>query len=250
MSRKKRHSHEEHIDETWLIPYSDLLTLLLALFIVLFASSQIDAKKLGDMRQVFNAIFSGNIGAMDQSSTIAGNSPNTTNIPNSGAQDLSKIADARNESLQLMQLQKELDKYIQQNNLGEKLTTTLTGDGLMITIGEVALFPSGSAELLPEARKIVGEISKMIVAHPQKITIAGHTDNIPINTREFPSNWDLSTKRSLNFMKLLLQNDKLNPAQFNATGYGEFRPVATNDTADGRQKNRRVEVFIQRIYKE
>ena len=250
MSRKKRHSHEEHIDETWLIPYADLLTLLLALFIVLFASSQIDAKKLGDMRQVFNAIFSGNIGAMDQSSTIAGNSPNTTNIPNGGAQDPSKIADARNESLQLMQLQKELDKYIQQNNLNEKLTTTLTGDGLMITIGEVALFPSGSAELLPEARKIVGEISKMIVAHPQKITIAGHTDNIPINTREFPSNWDLSTKRSLNFMKLLLQNGKLNPAQFNATGYGEFRPVATNNTAEGRQKNRRVEVFIQRMYKE
>ncbi len=250
MSRKKRHSHEEHIDETWLIPYADLLTLLLALFIVLFASSQIDAKKLGDMRQVFNAIFAGNVGVMNQSSTIAGNSPNTTDIPNGGAQDPGKITDARNEALQLMQLQRDLDKYIQQNNLHETLTTTLTGDGLMITIGEVAIFPSGSAELLPEARKMVGEIAKMIIAQPQKVTIAGHTDNIPIHTREFPSNWDLSTKRSLNFMKLLLENSQLNPAQFNATGYGEFRPVATNDTAEGRQRNRRVEVFIQRMYKE
>ncbi|MEM5770024.1 MAG: flagellar motor protein MotB, partial [Bacillota bacterium] len=115
MSRKKRHSHEEHIDETWLIPYADLLTLLLALFIVLFASSQIDAKKLGDMRQVFNAIFAGNVGVMNQSSTIAGNSPNTTDIPNGGAQDPGKITDARNEALQLMQLQRDLDKYIQQN---------------------------------------------------------------------------------------------------------------------------------------
>lgn len=249
MSRKKHHRHEEHIDETWLIPYADLLTLLLALFIVLFASSQIDVKKLGDMSEVFSALFSGNVGVLNQTSTIAKNMPNT-NIPTAAAQDVGKLADAHSETIQLLQLQKELENYIHQKNLQENLATTLTGDGLMITIGEVALFPSGSAELLPDARILVDEIAKMIVAHPQKVTIAGHTDNIPINTRDFPSNWDLSTKRSLNFMKLMLQNKALNPAQFNATGYGEFRPVAANETENGRQKNRRVEVFIQRIHKE
>lgn len=249
MSKKKhKQHHEEHIDETWLIPYADLLTLLLALFIVLFASSQVDAKKLGDMRQVFNAIFSGNTGVMNQNASISNDMPNGNN-QQLNAQDISKTLDANTETSQLLHLKRELDKYIQSANLDNHLSTALTEDGLLIIIGEVALFTSGSAEVLPDARKIAVEIAQMLVNYPQKVTIAGHTDNVPINTREFPSNWDLSTKRSLNFMKRLLENKQLKPEKFNATGYGEFRPIASNETPDGRQKNRRVEVLIQRIYK-
>lgn len=248
MGRNRHKQHEEHIDETWLIPYADLLTLLLALFIVLFAASQVDAKKLGEMRQTFSAIFGGNVGVMAQNAAISSPVPDGNN-PQLPAQDLSKALDANSEHANLKQLQKELDNYIQKNNLNGRLSTTMTEDGLMVTIGEVALFPSGSADLLPEARSIAAEIAAMLVPFPQKITVAGHTDNFPINTREFPSNWDLSTKRSLNFMKLLLENKQLKPEQFNATGYGEFRPVAPNTDAEGRQQNRRVEVFIQRIHK-
>lgn len=240
MSRKKQKHHEEHIDESWLIPYSDLLTLLLALFIVLFASSQVDAKKLANMQQVFSALFPGNTGVMNHQAPVASNMP----------QDISNTPDAKTETSHLMHLQQQIHAYTQQNDLDKYLTTALTEDGLMIIIGEVALFPSGSDEILPEARKIADEIAKMLVAYPQKVTIAGHTDNVPINTREFPSNWDLSTKRSLHFMKVLLENKQLQPERFNATGYGEFRPVAPNATPDGRQKNRRVELLIQRIYKQ
>lgn len=249
MRPKKHRPHEEHMDESWLVPYADILTLLLALFIVLFASSQVDAKKLGDMQQVFSSIFMGSAGVLSNNSTVADNMPKA-NTPNMTAQDISKTLDAHTETSQLLQLREDLNKYIDSNNLDNHLSTTLTGEGLMITIGEVALFPSGSADVLPAARNLVGEIAKMLIAYPQKVTIAGHTDNVPINTREFPSNWDLSTKRSLNFMKLLLENKQLQPERFNATGYGEFRPLAPNNTVDGRQKNRRVEVLIQRIYKQ
>lgn len=245
--RKQHKHHEEHIDETWLIPYADLLTLLLALFIVLFASSQIDAKKLGDMGQVFNAIFNSNVGILNQPQAL----PTTvsSNTPVASNHETSDALKTNSETIQLLKLKEEIDKYIIQNNLSGELSSTLTDEGLMITIGEFALFPSGSAQLLPGARKIVNEISVLLTAHPQKVTIAGHTDDVPINTVEFPSNWDLSSKRALNFMKLLLTNKQLHPEQFNATGYGEFHPVAPNNTPEGRQKNRRVEVLIRRNHK-
>lgn len=246
--RHKEKHHEEHMDETWLIPYADLLTLLLALFIVLFASSQVDAKKLGDMGQVFNAIFSGNVGMLNQSSTINSEMPNKSN-PSSAFEELMKSPDASIEAVQLLRLQEEIERYITQNDLSADLSSTLTEDGLLITIGEVALFPSGSADILPAAHKIVTEIAVLLQAYPQTVTVAGHTDNVPINTAEFPSNWDLSSKRALNFMKLLLVNPNLQPKKFNATGYGEFHPVTSNDSVYGKQKNRRVEVLIRRTHK-
>jgi chemotaxis protein MotB len=251
MRREKRHSnhHEDHIDETWLIPYADLLTLLLALFIVLFASSQMDAKKLGDLSQVFQAVFTGNTAVLNHPATM---SPTIQSRPKPEftAEGVSKTMQAHKETLQLLELKKVIDQYIYNSNLTNHLEATLTDDGLLITISEVALFPSGSAELLPDAKQIVQEIGKILVVPPQPVTIAGHTDTVPINTREYPSNWDLSSKRALNFMKFLLENKQLKPERFNATGYGEYRPAAPNDTEAGRVQNRRVEVLIHRIHKE
>ncbi|MPM43689.1 hypothetical protein SDC9_90366 [bioreactor metagenome] len=119
----------------------------------------------------------------------------------------------------------------------------------MIRIKDTALFPSGSAELLPESKRFGAVIAKMLTPLQQQIIISGHTDNIPISTWEFPSNWELSSKRALNFMKYLLAQEKLQPQRFSAIGYGEYRPVMSNDTSEGRAKNRRVEVLIQRTYK-
>ena len=117
----------------------------------------------------------------------------------------------------------------------------------MLRIRDSALFPSGTAELLPESRRIAGEIAKLLLTVPQKVTIAGHTDTVPINTAEFPSNWELSSKRALNFMRFILsQQPQLEPIRFNATGYGEYRPVAPNTTEESRAQNRRVEVIILR----
>jgi chemotaxis protein MotB len=256
MSRKKHQQHhEEHADESWLIPYADILTLLLALFIVLFSSAQVDAKKLDQIRASFGAAFGVGTNSIMPEYHSA---PTIIAGPPEASQQMEAINPADNkqqqyvrETAQLLEVKQALDSYIQQNNLTGDLNTMLTGDGLMLRIRDSALFPSGNAELLPEARRLAGEIAKLLLAVPQKVTIAGHTDTVPINTAEFPSNWELSSKRALNFMRFILsQQTQLDPARFNATGYGEHRPVSPNISDDGRAKNRRVEVLILRQYKQ
>ena len=117
----------------------------------------------------------------------------------------------------------------------------------MIRIKEKALFPSGSAELVPESQRIGPLVAGLLAEVPERVLISGHTDTDPINTPQFPSNWELSSVRAMTFMKYLLAiNQNLNPARFSAIGYGEYRPIAMNDTADNKQKNRRVEILIAR----
>lgn len=248
MARKRHYSqhHEEHMDETWLVPYSDILTLLLALFIVLYASSQVDQKKFDQLAQAFSSAFnSGSPWILEGNKNPVDGQPAPMPKMESPGKDQAYMQ----ENTQLLEVKQSLDKYIKENNLTGDLQTVLTEDGLMIRIKDTALFPSGSADLLPESRRFGSVISKMLVPLQQKIVISGHTDNVPINTREFPSNWDLSSKRALNFMKFLLAQENLQPQRFSAIGYGEYRPIAGNDTNDGRAKNRRVEVLIQRTYK-
>ena len=253
MARKKKEHHEEHADETWLIPYSDLLTLLLALFIVLFASAQVDQKKFEQIAASFNVAFNGSPALLDaqrperpqQESQTSAQMPSTM----TGMTGINEKAYMQ-ETAQLIELKKALDQYIADNGLTESLTTLLTDDGLMIRIKDTALFPSGSAELRPESRRFGSQIAKMLVPLTQKVTVSGHTDNIPINTRDFPSNWELSSRRAVNFMRFLMAQEKeLRPERFSASGFGEYRPVAGNDTVQGRAINRRVEVFIQRNYR-
>ncbi|EXX85318.1 flagellar motor protein MotB [Paenibacillus darwinianus] len=261
MSKKHKHAeHEEHADETWLIPYADLLTLLLALFIVLYAMSSVDAKKFEDMSKAFNIAFSSGKGILDQSAVVT--NANQMNVidqtkPNSdGNQTMSERQRQRKaeslrqkEQQQLEKLKRQLDQYIRNNGLTAQLKTQLNQSQLLITISNTALFDSGSADIKQESRKLATTIGAMLEAYPgYEISVAGHTDNQPIHTAEFPSNYELSAKRAINFMSILLASGHLDPKLISPTGYGEFRPIATNATAAGRAKNRRVEISIIRKY--
>ncbi|MBP2637507.1 MAG: motB [Firmicutes bacterium] len=256
MRKKRKEHHEEHADETWLVPYSDILTLLLALFIVLFASAQVDTKKFEQLRASFNIAFSGSPALLDSPKPPqpenGSQAPPVPYLPvvmdNVGATQEKKAYNQ--ETAQLVDTKKKLDKYIADNGLGNDLVTLLTDDGLMIRIKDTALFPSGSATLRPESRRFGEQISKLLSPLTQKVTVSGHTDIMPINSAEFPSNWELSSRRGVNFMRFLLAQDTgLKPERFSATGYGEYRPVANNNTEEGRAANRRVEVLIQRNYR-
>jgi len=244
MARKKKHkAHEEHASEAWLLPYSDLLTLLLALFIVLFAVSQTDQKKVTEMAQAFSAAF--NTGGPSMFDKAGPNMTQNTETPDD--KEINKAYMEENQ--QLTAVKEALDKYIKENGLDAELNTVLTEDGLMISIKERALFPSGSAELVADSQKIGPVIAGLLGSIKQHVVISGHTDNIPISNSQFPSNWDLSSQRASNFTKFILeQGDNLNPARFSAVGYSEYRPAASNDTEEGRAKNRRVEVLISRAY--
>jgi chemotaxis protein MotB len=245
MARKKRGKpKEEEASEAWLLPYSDLLTLLLALFICLFAMSQTDQKKVTEMAQAFSAAF--NSGGPSFFNKMGPNEGRMADIPYD--EDKGNSAYIQ-ENQKLEQVQKQMEEYIQENNLQEELSTQMTEEGLMIRIGERALFPSGSATLGNQAQQIVPVVAGLLASVNERVLISGHTDNVPINTAQFPTNWDLSSARALNFMKYMLaQNGNLDPHRFSAIGYGEYRPIADNNTPAGRQQNRRVEILIARNY--
>ena len=243
MAKKKRgKKHEEEASEAWLLPYSDLMTLLLALFIALFAISQTDQTKLQALAQAFTAAF--NIGGP---SFFEGAGPNM-----SMQREMMSSEDAGNdayiqENQSLENLKEQLDNYIEQHQLQDELSTQMEEEGLMIRIKEKALFPSGSADLVEESQRIGPIVAGLLAAVPERVLISGHTDTDPISTAQFPSNWELSSVRAMTFMKFLLSiNANLNPARFSAIGYGEYRPIAPNDTAENKQKNRRVEILIAR----
>ena len=243
MARKKRgKAHEEEASEAWLLPYSDLMTLLLALFIALFAISQTDQTKMVQLAQAFSSAFNmGGPSFFDQ----AGPNPSMQReiFANEDAGNAAYIQ----ENQTLEQIQREMENYIQQNNLQDQLSTQLEEEGLMIRIKEKALFPSGSADLVPESARIGPIVAGLLASIPERVLISGHTDTDPISNERFPSNWELSSTRALTFMKYLLSiNQDLNPARFSAIGYGEYRPIANNDTAEGKQTNRRVEILIAR----
>jgi chemotaxis protein MotB len=246
MSKKKKQKQEEHINESWLIPYSDLLTLLLALFIVLFASSQIDQKKFQQIARSFNTAFAGGTGVLDFESPIEPKQPPTqTKQEDKQLQEKKKEALGKQDQEELQDVKEKIDGYIMQKHLNGKLQTSLTDEGLAITILNDILFDSGSAEVRVKDRRLAKEISELLVMNPpHNIIVSGHTDNVPIHNAKFASNWELSVMRAVNFMKVLLENPKLDPRSFSAKGYGEFKPVASNATPEGRMKNRRVEILI------
>ncbi|UOY94224.1 flagellar motor protein MotB [Ectobacillus sp. JY-23] len=245
MARKKK-KHEEHIDETWLIPYADMLTLLLALFIVLFAMSSLDTEKFRQMAIAFNKELKGGTGNKE----FLNEAPPAKDVPLKEEKSVEELQ-AKQEMEELKQLQEKIDAYITANKLSLSLKTTLTERGLMITIMDNALFDSGKAFVKLESVATAKEISQLLVAaSPREVMVSGHTDNVPITNAEFKSNWDLSTGRAVNFMQVLLENANLQPGKFSAIGYGEYRPVAPNDSAENRAKNRRVEVLILPLTKQ
>ncbi|MDQ0271544.1 flagellar motor protein MotB [Cytobacillus purgationiresistens] len=239
--RSKKGNHEDHIDESWLLPYADLLTLLVALFIVLFAMSSVDAQKFEKLSRSFNEVFSGGTGVLDFPSPMPdGNMEpiKKQSIPND-------YMDKEKDQEELKELQMKVETYIDDKELTDKLETSLTTEGLLITIRENVLFHSGSADVRSKDLSIAQEISDLLVINPPRnIIISGHTDNVPIRNSQYESNWELSVMRAVNFMKVLLKNKELNPAWFSAKGFGEYQPTADNLTNEGKSKNRRVEILI------
>lgn len=180
---------------------------------------------------------------MEYQQPIESNEQNNSEPPETLVTDESK--DGKTERKNLAELQEEINGYILEKNLDDKLHTSLSGDGLLITILDGALFDSGSAMVRGNAVGLAKDISEMLVSNPPRdIVISGHTDNIPISNREFKSNWHLSVMRAVNFMEMMIENNTLNEKHLSAKGFGSHEPVASNETKVGREKNRRVEVLV------
>jgi len=256
VSKKRKHDdHEEHVDESWLIPYADILTLLLALFIVLYSMNTVDVKKFEEMSRAFNVALSNGNGVMDFPSIIQQGEDPSKKKQNADDKDKSKDQKEQSaaeelikkEQAELEDLKKKIDDYIDKHGLSTDLETKLNMSQLMITISDRALFEPGRAAVNPKGHELATAIATMLQQYPAyNVVISGHTDTTPMNTAEFRSNWDLSAIRAVRFMDIMLENEELVPSRFSAIGYGEYHPVADNDTVEGKAKNRRVEVSIIR----
>lgn len=244
--KAKKKKHDEHIDESWLVPYADILTLLLAVFIILFASSSVDQEKLERMSAVFSQVFDGGTSFLEQPSPIQ--SPNAESDQTPQTQQNSAYLKDQQE---LAQIKDSVDNFIAVHEMEGQFATAMTDEGLLVTIRDSILFDPGKAVIKPEYIPIAKELAGVLVSDPARnIVITGHTDNVPVGPN-FSSNLELSLMRASNFYLVLLNsNSKLKSENFSAKGYGENRAIAPNDTPEGRAKNRRVEVLIQPLVTE
>lgn len=236
MSKKKEH-HEEHPDETWLIPYADMLTLLLALFIVMFAMSKVDSEKFERMSQEFSVIFSGGSGTLENGVIITPHN-----------EPVEQLSESSIEANKMNEIKKMLDKEAELSGYSDKVIVALNPEGLEVSIQDVLLFKSGEAKVVDEVTPLLLKLTDMLKTLDNEITIAGHTDNQPISTGRFRSNWDLSATRAINVMNFMVEEGGMLPEKFNIQAYGEYKPKYDNTTEEGRAKNRRVEIIIDRKY--
>jgi chemotaxis protein MotB len=211
----------------WLLTYADMITLLLALFIILFSISTINKVKLQRLVRDLGGGF---------------NSQDAINNPPNGM-----TTSATKDDLQAMQSQ--LQSYIQSQSLQKSVQTKITRDGkkreLVITLlSDKQLFDSGKADIKPFTKKILDEVYRQLKGRQNEVRVEGNTDNVPISNGEFPSNWELSSARATGVARYFVEDDGLAPRRISALGYGEYRPRVLNDTDAHRSQNRRVDVVI------
>lgn len=248
MDLKKGHAEEHENDERWLITYADLITLLMVFFVVMYSMSRTDAEKFkalaSGLSQVFGKPAVSSIGVGGQ--PIAGNSilPNRSDgDARKGSRGQPKEGDVRTRRMQT--LKSDLDSLMEKRGLSKSVTTKVDPKGpkLVMELSDSLLFDPGSAELTPAAIELLKPVGEVLGARDYNIHVEGHTDNVPISGR-YKNNFELSAARAVNVITTLTKTAGLPQKMFSASGYGEYRPVATNDTPEGRAKNRRVDFVI------
>jgi chemotaxis protein MotB len=246
MSKKKHPEHVNH--ERWLVSYADFITLLFAFFVVLFASSQSDKKKQLKLSEAMQTAFTP-LGTFDaHSKTPPLTDINASAITNSIPSPIVRpLPSASTESLEETEarLRKLIDEQVAAGGIPPGgIAMRITPDGLVISLHEAGFFPSGSAEVRPASIPMISILATTLPTGP--LRVEGHTDNVPIHTAQFASNWELSTARSTAIARLLLEHGPIDPVNLAAAGYAEFHPVASNATEDGRTQNRRVDIILLR----
>ena len=249
--RDRKQKSDDKMDDSWLLPYADMLTLLLALFIVLFSMSEIDVKKFENLASIFKSEFSSGGGMINDGESIVTeeDSPEEEENDDEKDEDQDKEEEAFKEFQQLLDMQQIIEEYIVDHDLADTLATQLSGEGLLVTVRTDITFDSGSARVKENGQDIAKEMAQMISSDPpHDIVVNGHADDRPMENDEFASNWELSTMRAIQFMYLLIEESDLEPKWFSAKGYGEYHPLVENTSEENRAKNRRVEVLIQPNY--
>jgi chemotaxis protein MotB len=256
MRRRKRVAERAN-HERWLVSYADFITLLFAFFVVMFASSQVDKRKAGNLALAMQVAFQ-RLSLFTPSSTQP--SMRSTAEPFSNSQmvdteirteNLGRIVPSRPVSLAPAEIMRQSDLIRRQLQaaLAEQISKQqadvhFTREGLVISLREVGFYDSGSASIKPEGLSAVARVAAILLPRREYIRIEGHTDNVPIHNRFFQSNWDLSVARATGMIRLFISDYGFSPQRLSVAGYAEFHPVTTNDTAAGQAQNRRVDIVV------
>ena len=250
--RKQRRNfdeeHEEHIDESWLIPYADILTLLLALFIVLFASSTVDKAKYESIMEAFKSELTGTkIENKDSGLSIKPSDKESDEKTDQQEQATAPVVEEAQskEEIELEQLKQQLTKYIEDNNLQAVITLQDTKRGVEISLKDVILFDPGKADLKAISFKTLDVLVGLSKTVNNPISIEGHTDNVPIKNSKYQSNWELSSARAVSVLHFF-ESKNIAKERLQFVGYGEYQPLFPNDTKEHKQANRRVNIVILR----
>jgi chemotaxis protein MotB len=209
------------------LTYADLITLLLAFFIVMYSMSRIDAKRFGKITQALQGVLKGG------TSVLKIDDLNTLNT----GHGLLKVGD-------LKMLQTEVHSEIDKLGLQGDIVTDLNERGLVIHIMESAMFDEGKADLKPKALEVLNLVAADIIHLPNHVRVEGHTDDRPINNEEFASNWELSTTRATTVVRHFIEDYGYPPDQISAVGFSSYRPYVPNVSPENRALNRRVDIVV------
>jgi chemotaxis protein MotB len=271
--RRGGHGHAGHEDgERWLLTYADMITLLMALFMVLFSISSVNISKYRVLQKALQAAFSGDPLPGGKSIEQPGASANSSRVPTAtdvqaiapstprSASSVQKattasstaaqsVAAAQQEQSSFEHLKHELDVYATQHGFARDVNTSIQSRGLVIRVlTDRLLFPSGSATLIAAAFPLLGEIAGLVnVDRTHPVAVEGNTDDVPIHGGQFPSNWELSTARASMVVRFLISQG-VDAQRLSASGYADLRPIASNASVAGRAQNRRVEIVLRRMY--
>jgi chemotaxis protein MotB len=233
--------------DRWMVSYADFITVLFAFFVVLFASAY---QENHSIKKVSNAIHYGFVDLESFSSTAndAGVVHSQLSSDRSDSTHLDAKAGKSDETaatgIDIEELRRQLEAAIGRELKDGQVTMSVTPEGFVISLKDLGFFDSGQAVLRPGAADKIERIAKVLAQHGFYLRVEGHSDNQPIHTAQFDSNWELSTARAMAVLTLLINQSGLDPAKFSLAGYGQYRPIADNATAAGRKMNRRVDLVV------
>jgi chemotaxis protein MotB len=247
--KDKRRYHNRVSHERWLVSYADFITLMFAFFVVMFASAHIDKEKTAQLTEAIQSAFQDM--SLSAPAKVPAPAPKLSREQSARADALARNSSSRTGRTEVNHrpedfaaLQKALEKLLSPEIKRREVALRLDADGLIISLREIGFFDSGSAQIKPQAVGTVHRVASFLEARNCSLRIEGHTDNVPIHTSSFASNWELSTARATTLVKLLIEGEGFAPERLSAAGYGEFHPVAENSSAAGQQMNRRVDIVI------
>ncbi|AZP04281.1 flagellar motor protein MotB [Jeotgalibaca ciconiae] len=235
MRKKKKKEVQSAGSPLWMTTFSDLVTLLLTFFILLFSMSSVSDDKFNKMASSLSGAFTGGNGILDG-----------IIMPPEELVDeqVDEAVDTSSFDPELLDMYHEVYYFVQEHGLEDKISLTADQDGIYVNMNSTILFGVESSAVSTDGRELLTSVAELINRFENKIIVEGYTDDIPNQYGQYPTNWELSVSRAVSVVRYLSENESVDPNRLSAVGYGEHKPLVPNDSAANRAKNRRVNIVV------